>query len=176
VRGKVRQRDYGLEDLQTALSAVASANFTIQQADAKVGILVVMQVGMAAVVSTEAAALFTASGRASTPVHVATTITTMAFICGFFMSGRNLVQAIRPRLDRAQTPSRFGVATLVDMDPAAMVGTPLSAQCVEAWALARTLAGIAMRKHGYVARAIPWFGLMLVTVASWAAIFVLIRS
>jgi hypothetical protein len=166
----------GAGELQAALGAAAVANGAIQQADAKVGTLAVIQAGMAAVVSAEGAALITVSARAGILAHIAALIATAVFVCGFYMSSRHLVHAIRPRLDRAQPSSRFGIATLIDMDPAAMTGTPLLAQCAEAWSLASVLADVAMRKHADVSRAIPWFGLMLVAVAGRAGVFVLMGS
>lgn len=142
------------EHLQVALSTVTAVNGTVQHADTKAGILAAIQAGMATVMATEEGPLPAAAG-ARIPVHVAALVAGIVFTGAFLMSGRYLVQALWPRLQPAPVPSRFGIATLIDMNPAAMVSTRPSEQCQEAWELARLLAGIAMRKHGCVARAVP---------------------
>jgi hypothetical protein len=166
----------GPEEVSIALGAVAAMNDTIRHADGKAGTLAAIQAGMAAVVSAGAGMLSSGLAADGMPVRIAVTSVTAAFLCGFLMSARYLVQAVRPRLDRAPVPSRFGIATLVRMDPDGFPGAQAASLCREAWALAKVLAGIAMRKNRCVAKAIPWFSLMLGALAGLALLILLIRA
>ncbi|MEV5414041.1 hypothetical protein AB0K60_35060 [Thermopolyspora sp. NPDC052614] len=135
----------------------------VQQADGKAGVLVVIHTAAvaAAIAPGRAAAELDGAGAAVGYVLLA------LFLLGFLVSGYHVLRVLWPRLTPPGSPSRYGITGVVNGPPA---DAAAFAEPAEAWAMVRLLAEIAQCKHRHIRRALPWTGLALVSVVSWAMV------
>ncbi|QKG21699.1 hypothetical protein ACTIVE_3337 [Actinomadura verrucosospora] len=131
-------------DVTVALAVMTACQGYVQQADAKVSVLLAVQAG--AVVSLAAGA------RGKGPdVTGPSAIWLATFVIAMAIAGTQLIRALRPRLEGDAAPSLYGIVRIPMHPPAGA-----EAQREEAWAMARTLARVAETKYAHIGKAIPW--------------------
>ncbi|GAA3749438.1 hypothetical protein [Salinactinospora qingdaonensis] len=151
--------EQGQVDTATALTALTMFQGYVQQADAKVGTLVVVNAGSAFAVM---AAQAESAGQRGSLASLLLVVFTIAFLA----SGYHLVQALRPRRTPAPQSSRFSIAMdryqNGEIPPYDKAETNAVDEVREAWELSRVFATLARLKHAHVARSIPYTSVMLV--------------
>ncbi|MBG0826819.1 hypothetical protein HS041_03395 [Planomonospora sp. ID67723] len=128
-------------------------------------ILVVLHAGAAAIVAAQSSAGARLGGAGALIGYGLLGL----FLLGFLVSGYHILQTIRPTLRPPAVRSRYGI-TGVTRFPSPPAADDLPARTAEARAMAELLARIAERKYRHVFRAVPWAGLMLISVISWTVL------
>ncbi|MBB6174600.1 hypothetical protein HNR23_004660 [Nocardiopsis mwathae] len=159
---RVKVMHHDPDDISAALASMTLFQNNVQQADGKVGTLLVAYAG-AAVAAMSSQSELTEQGGVVAAVLLAT------FTFTFLGSGYHLAQALRPRMGAPRATNRFGIAGARACRPGDRAITT-----AEAWEMSQVLAVIARRKNFHVARAIPWVAAMLCVGLS-GAVAALIR-
>ncbi|MEV4948725.1 hypothetical protein [Streptomyces sp. NPDC053755] len=150
-----RPSDTGLRSGLAVYTALQAAN---QFADAKVGVLGVVQAGLVAASVPQGAVVREAWEHGGPGAWVAAGLLVL-HVAAFLPAVYCVVQALRPRLTPPPAPNRFSLPLLASAD-----GTPPprddDAERAELWQLIPVLARVGMAKHRYIARGVVWTGLM----------------
>ncbi|MFF7645543.1 hypothetical protein [Streptomyces canus] len=136
--------------LTVALAALATFQGYVQQADAKVNVMVMVHTGGVVAAAT---ALGGGGGAHWSPVLVTVLF---AFAVTLLVSGFHIARALRPSTHVPTPVNPFGVTGL----DAVLADDPQN-QVEQLWAMARFLGSIAMAKNRALASATPWTAVML---------------
>ena len=149
-----------LDDLHLAVTVGESAQTSIQHADTKAAILLGGHVSAAAFVLSETGpvSVVALAGVAATVLAVGLTALT---VVGTLGAGWHLGSCLAPRLRGPAGDNRFALPNLA-ASGALPAGVPVDQQRDEAWAVAVTLAQIAMRKHLAIRASLPWITVSLI--------------
>ncbi|WP_283137752.1 hypothetical protein [Rhizohabitans arisaemae] len=157
------------EELHVALATLSSFQSATSQADGKVGTIVVAHAGLTALMATQIGEIRPVLGSAAFPVLVPLVATLATFLVALAICWWYLIQAIRPRTVPLPGANRFSFPSRPRPDaPAAATGA--REQCAQVWEVVGVLAEIAVAKHRYVAAAIGWSAVMLISAVGWLAI------
>jgi hypothetical protein len=154
------------EALKVATQTVSSFQATIQQADAKAAMLLVVHPGTTLLVLTQFGQL-PAGMRTFSAASVLAAVGALAFAASFVVSGRHIYGAIRPRTDPPHPGNRFAFPAIAAGCPTLLDAT-VEELAREAWALTVVLAEIAVHKNRHLHMAIQW----LMPMVSGAGLFV----
>ncbi|WP_336214072.1 hypothetical protein [Nonomuraea sp. LPB2021202275-12-8] len=155
---KINADGAGHEDVASALATAAVCQNSVEHADTKAGVLIMVHAGGAAMLAGQIGPAFGIVRGGGWFALLGLAMFAM-FAVSFVASGHHLAQALRPDLRPPDRPSRFSIVCR----PSLTAGRSDPAQeAEEAWAMARLLGEIAERKHRRIATAIPWTCLMVV--------------
>ncbi|MEU8822319.1 hypothetical protein [Streptomyces sp. NPDC048636] len=148
----------GAVGLQSGLAVYTSLQASAQFADAKVGILCAIQVGLIATAVPQGDLVRGAWERGGPGAWIAVGLLVL-HVAAFLPAVYCVVQALRPRLGPPPTPNRFSLPLLAAAD-----GNPprpdAGSERKEIWQLIPLLARVTMTKHRYITRGVAWTGLM----------------
>ncbi|GAB3148778.1 hypothetical protein GCM10027258_44350 [Amycolatopsis stemonae] len=148
-----------VQELGTTLTTVTSFQGAVHHADEKARTVVAVHSTVTALVAAQLT--FLSATHPAPALRTVVLVILAFFVAGSIFSAYQLVQALRPRIQRPAEPNRFAFPSV-----AGSTGTvaPVSArqQCAEAQQVARLLADLAMRKHRHVRRALAGTGVLLI--------------
>ncbi|GLW07860.1 hypothetical protein Misp01_29900 [Microtetraspora sp. NBRC 13810] len=155
------------ESLTVALTALATFNGYVQQAETKVTAVVTVHLGAAALAATQSGGL-APLWAAGLPTAAAAVVLLLTFALGFLSAGYHLAIALRPDLRAPLGANRFGLVRTAEN--AAPSPSRVKTQMEEIRLLVEVLAEVALRKHRRVRSALPWMALTFASVILWTVL------
>jgi hypothetical protein len=152
--------------LAAGIAALTSFQQVTQQGDGKANMLLAVHVGLTAVVATQIQQIHQVPRHGATAI--AFWVVLAVYLTSFAWDGYLIAQVVRPRSADLPPGNPLALPPVVPAGPAAgPVPRPMAEQL---WETARAIGTVAALKNAYLAKAVVWTAVMVVSAVVWLCI------